>query len=694
MENRKDPENSSRANTVTQVMHAQGGKIFITTSHEGTKLFPNKREAERWLRRNNVSIEPEFMQMIADENTTNQDSSRDNKKKEQRDDKEKRTKSAVLQSLNKTKPKEPDIGLSIATATGTKVVTIKVENQEFHDFDAAIEYVKKETSFQKERLDYLIPGREEWYRNIWVPRVKGIIGDYKEEQIPFTELFFRMNDRYKKAFSEEEALNILSLCKDTIICKEEIGEDGNRLAKNYYYSLMKVEPKKEPILEVPVLPQPQITDTKDDNSIFKEEFQRLKSSDYNQDRKDVFVGLDFGTSFTKVAYQYTPGDRGIILFGDSPFKPTVVYYDETEKKLSFFNLSSRSRQIQFFKATIVKDSERYSELRYNNIELPSPEIRDHFELLCSVFFISNTLLFVRHKLNELFPFDAILNVAMGIPIFGYNTNTIYNKALHAGIYIANKEPDPSVLPIERVYELYLESMLCFDDSLYTGFPFRFQHCTIPELFTESLYLLNKKTYAPGYYYIVDIGGGTSDFAFIHKDNSSSVGQFDYYCPSAVVAKLGNEVRKACMNSKQSADNYRDEFGLKYRTTIARGKFGLQLKGYMEITQLLFGGGAVDPSEYYQKHKSTFTSGLHSISCKVKSRTDNIEDNPFIPQELNLSSDDKQRLIIATQLANPETSSSFIKSWPEQYDHTPPIEPSPLGDYDVNDLYPSQYDDIN
>ena len=500
-----------------------------------------------------------------------------------------------------------------------------------------------------------------------------------------------MNDYYHKEFSEKEALYVLSLCGSAVTRIEEKGEDGNKLATGVYYSLPEIKHEEEKRQRRPTLPQPQVSDAKDDNTCFEKEYRHLISSGYSKEQKDVYVGLDFGTSFTKAAYQYTPGDRGVFLFGNSPFKPTVVYYNEANKKISFFKDSAESRQIQFFKATMVKDREQYSELRYNNVVLPSPAIHDHFELLCSVFFISNILVFIRHKLNELFPFDANIFVAMGIPLFGFNTQTIYNKALHAGLYIADEVSDPSVMSIERVYELYEESMNDFDDSLYTCFPYRDQHCTIPELFTESLFLLNRKTYASGYYYIVDIGGGTSDFAFIHKDSNSSDSQFDYFCPSAVVAKIGNEVRKACLSSSKTTEDYRNEFGLKYRTTIAKGKFGLDIHGPMEITQLLFGGGAVDPSRYYQRNTSIFTSGLHSISCHVKQRTDDIDDNPFIPQGLNLSMDDKQRLIIATQLANPDTSDSFLKAGPEQYDHSPKPQSQSKS---IEELYPSQCDDIN
>lgn len=582
-----------------------------------------------------------------------------------------------------------------------RMVTIYVEKETFHDFDEAIEYVKTIDSFQKERLDRLIPRRDNWYRKIWTGHVKRIISEYKEEKIPFTELFYRMNKYYSKDFSEEQATRLLELCGDTISRTEVQGENGNKLAVGVYYSLKKAEQITKPKRKDPGFSQPQIAeDAKDDNALFEADYRRLINTAYHSKRKDIYVGLDFGTSFTKVAYHYTPGDRGIILFGDTPFKPTVVYYDEKERKLSFFKPSSGSRQIQYFKATMIKDPENYSLLQHGIDNLPS-RIQGSFEIMCSVFFISNLLVYVRHKLNELFPFDADLSIAMGIPIFGYtSTNTIYNKALHAGIHIAGKVPDPSVMSIEEVFELYNESMSDFDDKLYTGHPNRIQHCTIPELFTEALFLLNKNTYPTGFYYIVDIGGGTSDFAFIFKENSFSVGEFDYSCPSAVVAHLGNEVRKANEGSQDSKDKYLDEFGFYYRSTIHSGKNGLrkvgvkETLGEIEITQLLFGGGAIDPSGYYQDKNNFFTSGLSASLCKVKSRRYNIDDDNRFPQELNLSQDDKQRLIIATQLANPETSYSYLKAWPEQFDHTPPFPQTGPLISSASSLNTKDYEDSN
>ncbi len=106
---------------------------------------------------------------------------------------------------------------------------------------------------------------------------------------------------------------------------------------------------------------------------------------------------------------------------------------------------------------------------------------------------------------------------------------------------------------------------------------------------------------------------------------------------------------------------------------------------MDVTELLFGGGAVDPSGYYQKRKTSFTNGLNSISCTVKSRNDQDYSNPFIPPELNLSKEDMQRLIIATQLAIPDTSVSYLKGRPESYDHSPKSQTRVT---DIEDRYPA------
>ncbi len=296
-------------------------------------------------------------------------------------------------------------------------------------------------------------------------------------------------------------------------------------------------------------------------------------------------------------------------------------------------------------------------------------------MLCSAFFIANIVCFMKHKLHDIFHLSPKLQIAMGVPLFNnYENQKIYNRALHAGIYIAEQVDNPSKMSLSALYDLWLKSGETFDNILYSAFPDRISHCTIPELFTEALYLLNRTDYMPGYYFIIDIGGGTADFAFINKEDfyaeKMNRKSFLYHCPRAEVVNLGNEVRKACENDIEAIREYIDKFGLTYRKTIAQSRFGMNIHNDMTIKQLLFGGGSVDPSCFYQNKTPQFQSGLNRISCRVIKNPKDDVINPFIPSSLKLSHEDKQRLIIATQLAIPSTSAAFLHSRPDDYDPRP------------------------
>lgn len=607
--------------------------------------------------------------------------------------------SDLPQKNTKTQQEKPKksiaelLHIQVTAVPKTKVVVIKIDNQIFHDFDEAIESVEKwvtvesEETFKKLRLKYLNGCRDKWFQVVWIPRIKEIIQNYPKNEIPFTELFMRMNDYYHKDFSEEAACHILDLCRDSVCCRKE--ESSSEKGFDYIYSLKTSIPKIDTSIKHISFPQPQQKDALDCCESFQREYESLLKKRSTSSTEDVYLGFDFGTSFTKVAYQYDENNKGVLTFGDTPFKSTVVYLTDTGR-LSFFKPNESFKQIQFFKATIVKDKNQYSELRYNNLNFENNEIKNSFEMLCSAFFIANVICYARHKIDEVLNVNPNLYIAMGVPLFrNYDNQVIYNQALHAGIFISETIDNPTQISLKELYSLYNESMKSFKNALYSAYPLRVQHCTIPELFTESLYLLNRTDYMPGYYYIVDIGGGTADFAFIYKAEDYNENQFSYYCPSATVVKLGNEVRKACEGNNQAERNYIEEFGKTYRTTIAKGKFGLDIHNSMIIRQLLFGGGSVEPSQFYQNKTAWFQSGLNSISCKVQQNNSDDYQNSFIPADLHLSAEDKQRLIIATQLAIPETSDAFLSGRPDDYDPNPkPLRKAS----DVEDNSPG-YDDV-
>lgn len=579
----------------------------------------------------------------------------------------------IIQNLQNSKRKvstPQKNGLLISTNLASKLVTIKIAGHTFNSFEQAETFILNHFGKGSKTYKRLLVEKDKWDRQLWGDRIIRIIEGFYYPRIPFTEIFSKMNEYYKKDYTEEEAFHILDLCKD----KVHLTKQQNGKSVEYYYSIQRKEERLAPKPLSRPVSEPQNEEVHESNVLFQNEFNRLINRNTYPKTKDVYVGLDFGTSYTKVAYHYTDNDRGIVRFGNTPFKPTVVYLDQ-QGRLSFFKKSESDKQIQFFKATMVKDSENYNGLRYSNIRFNSKEIKENFEMLCSVFFLANIIAYSKNRISEIMNFEANLFIAMGTPIYGSSKDTeLYNKALHAGLYVASVISNPSTMTLEDIYSLYKESMSSFDNRLYSVDQFRIQHCTMPELFTEALYLIQRKNYPAGCYYIVDIGGGTSDFAFIQKVESKDEQEFDYYCPSAVVRKLGNEVRKACDSNEAKAE-YLERFGRAFRTTIAKGKFGLGMTGDFTVNLLMFGGGSIDPSNYYQSKLLQFKYGLRSISCTISKRNHDIASDSFFSNENDLSEEDLQRLIIATQLANPNASDAYLKGVPCDFDVTPTVKGS-------------------
>ena len=422
-----------------------------------------------------------------------------------------------------------------------------------------------------------------------------------------------------------------------------------------------------------------IAHTNDSDPLFVKQYLSYEKAQLPENQIDIYIGLDFGTSFTKIAYLKDKNNKGVLHIGSSCFKPTVVYYNDIKSHLSFFEPKKEEgyKQIRFFKATMVKEQLEYNALRYKDFQ-----ISGDFEFLCSVFFLANIIRYSRNKLGQYFKCTPDLYITMGIPLFKNKTGEIlYNKALHAAVAISEKNRTIWNMSISDLRTFSDEALTDFNNDYYDFRKEGFQNGTMPELFAESLYLLGRRDFAPGYYYIVDIGGGTADFAFIHKDKATKENSFWYYCPSRAVVPLGNEVRKASLIDKTLEDDYHDKFHKTYLPTITGGRNALDIHGPFTITRLLFGGGAVDPMQPYQTKEPYYRSGLHFIQCKVVNRDVDNYRNEFIPDSAGFSSDDRQRLIIATKLADPESRRQYLMGNPWDYDTTPkkrPKAPDPEG----------------
>ncbi|MCD1654118.1 hypothetical protein K7J14_05310 [Treponema zuelzerae] len=239
---------------------------------------------------------------------------------------------------------------------------------------------------------------------------------------------------------------------------------------------------------------------------------------------EIIIGLDFGTSYSKVCYSLQ-GVKGVpVDFMDDNgqptcFKPTKVYFSNKSKRLYYTKPQKEVFDcIQYFKYTMIRDVLQKSRC----LQKHCGELAHNPETLCSVFFIASLLrevfLQIQTKVGQGNAHREIRwTVNMGVPIENYDDVNLkrYDLVLHAGFQLSSMLTEASI----NLFEL---------DRMVTGFqnqPDWLKNerlTTLPELYAESMAYLKDPQTSTGFYTIIDIGGGTTDLAtlYISRDNGS------------------------------------------------------------------------------------------------------------------------------------------------------------------------------
>lgn len=395
----------------------------------------------------------------------------------------------------------------------------------------------------------------------------------------------------------------------------------NVLQNNYYYKNLLSGSQlftnlQKPTITIKKTNQNSVEETsiKENYQEFKKEYDfLLKNSSTKEQNEYPSIGLDFGTSFTKVAFFNSNYDKGMIPFGNQSMKSSVIYTNQHSSILSMFPNDNANRKVNYFKATVINNSNYRSLSNYHS----------DFSFVASVFFVANIIKYIKLKLSDYLNSNIIYQVNMGIPTLDdCNITETYRKILHCAIIICENGYDIREVDSNTFKQWISKAEESYNSNLYE--PGMGQHATFPELFAEALYLLERNDYIPGYYSIVDIGGGTTDMMLLKKYGKRD-GQILYSCFYAVVKPIGNEVRKKIKKEEyegtflsnfnqmiMSCKNYADELGL--------------------IKTLLFGGGTFAEGNYYE----------HLIARNGLNRTQvslSIEVNPFECNDINFIKDE-------------------------------------------------------
>lgn len=221
--------------------------------------------------------------------------------------------------------------------------------------------------------------------------------------------------------------------------------------------------------------------------------------------KKAIVGIDFGTSFTKVFCSVSDYGRFALQFETNDperyFLPSVLFYSANENSLSLKKTDSFEK-IEYFKYGLINNDF----LTIGKIHENNPKTKNSISLICSTFFLANVIKLVKDAVCRKCRTDDIdFFFNMGCPIDNFKDchKGIYDKALNIGLALS-KESGFESLSVNAI-DAFINDKSNFSDASLN---------TLPELYAEALWFIEKHSTDEGLYTILDVGGGTVDCATI------------------------------------------------------------------------------------------------------------------------------------------------------------------------------------
>lgn len=289
-------------------------------------------------------------------------------------------------------------------------------------------------------------------------------------------------------------------------------------------------------------------------------------------RKQVYIGLDFGTTFAKLSYEVAPTTdhrKKTVRFNDGYYLPTVLYFDSGT--LRFTSTGGISESIvKFFKYSMVSDElEKNPHLNAFKCQLSTSP-----EKLCSAHYLACLL---RRAIaiiceSEHMMKDAVSwSVNMGMPVGRSKSSSpqvqpIYDEVLQVAWAWSGSERFDESVDVRVLDSFYVEHQLDQNDRLHT----------VPELYAELSMYHQDRNVPEGFYSIVDVGGGTVDMAVFFKAIDPNRG-VRIYC-------IAHEVSSEGMESVVSriAENANQEIRAKIRNCMLNHMVDFEKLGLLEL----------------------------------------------------------------------------------------------------------------
>lgn len=369
----------------------------------------------------------------------------------------------------------------------------------------------------------------------------------------------------------------------------------------------------------------------------------------------VFLGIDFGTSYTKVSYSYAPTTNRLIStikWGDSFFKESILYLKN--ERIYFEKPCNPFNEIRYFKFSIIE--KQLLNTRINTT-------KNNFEKLCCVYFLTHVIkrsletIQSELKIEDLSKIKITVNMGAPLESFDYSNykTELYESLLKYAVILAGGNSTSRFKIPEN--QVTLSSL----DEVYSrlqnkNYQLTWTYKVFPELVVEMALYHESTSIPENIYVLVDIGGGTVDMAVLQKKESWK--KYHLYCLGQKILPYGVEILQK-KDGSISEKKFQEAF---ISMVIDIKAFdGVNLKEINRINIFFLGGGSTNP--WYQNTIAKTESILKKSNIPPLDTTMTLDH--FISGEEMLR-EKNQRLIISQMLARDESEIPKILGFPEHF----------------------------
>jgi hypothetical protein len=400
----------------------------------------------------------------------------------------------------------------------------------------------------------------------------------------------------------------------------------------------------------------------------------------------INIGIDFGTSYSKVCYQDSvTNKKNYVEFDTGTSKPkykhSILYYDYHKEILYYArpNNNNSIEVIRYFKYSIIDRSLR---------QQTSINFKSDYDVLCCIFFIACLIKkakeYIKKRMAKQSEFKYHWAITMGVPVDNYSNEyrKLYDKILQIAINLSDNIDNYSI------QSKYLDE--CYQKHCNIEIPEYVEspNNTLSELYAECISFLDDPNVPEGLYAIIDIGGATVDMAVIYKKLDNNRNEFGIVSKSIqplgieiVIKKIAledkyiSDVRKLlhCNDFNPEKSNYKlkEEKLLSKQMKETFAKLAIEakekndiidireiLKSQKGVIKVIICGGGVD----YKWYKSCISSTQEQIRHTLDDTGYKIKFESVDTLKRSYKVED-HRLIIANSLARPIGSIPLLEGFP-------------------------------